>query len=165
MTTPPEPGQKIWEKMKIIINESQYNRLLKEEVDVRLVKNITNLTDYILSVIGDKERFYKQSEIDILDYDDETIVIAVNNDELTFIFDNELDEAPYYRPGTYEDPPEGSDGIWILKPLKLKYEKEFDGEMITVYDGKDFTKFVEKLPSWLDEEIQNIFRKNWEDRY
>ena len=151
--------------MKLIINESQYNRLLKEEVDNRLVKNITNLTDYILSVLNDKERYHKQHEIDVLDYDGETIVIAVNNDELTFLFDNKLDEAPYYDPGDYYNPPEGSDGVWHLVPVKLKYEKEFDGEMITVYNGKDFTKFVEKLPDWLDNEIQDIYRKRWNDGY
>ena len=151
--------------MKLIINESQYNRLLKEEVDGRLVKNITNLTDYILSVLNDKEKYHKQHEIDVLDYDGEIIVIGVNNDELTFLFNHELEETPYFRAGTYEDPPEGSDGIWRLEPIKLKYEKEFDGEMITVYNGKDFTKFVEKLPEWLDNEIQDIYRKRWNDEY
>ena len=151
--------------MKIIISETQYNRLIEsEEINPRLVKNISNLVDYILSVMNDKELYHKQSDIDVIDYDDEQIVIAYKDDTLTFTFDNSMDETPYYRPGTYEDPPEGSDGYWILEPIHLKYEKDFDGESILVYDGKDFTKFVEKLPNWLDEDIQDIFRKRYEDR-
>ena len=152
--------------MKIVISETQYNRLIESsDVDHRIVKNLTNLVEYITSVMNDKELYNKQSDIDVIDYDGEMIVIAFKDDTLTFTFNSSMDEAPYYRPGTYEDPPEGSDGYWIFEPVHLKYEKDFDGESITVYSGKDFTRFVMNLPDWLDENIQDIHRKRYEGDY
>lgn len=154
--------------MRILLKEDQYLRLIEnEEVSERLVRNITNLTQHISSVLNNVEEYKKQSDIDVIDYGSDNIVIAYKDETLEFTFDNEIEETPYYTPGTYDDPPEGSDGYWLLIPQHLRYTKDFEGEEVVIYDGKDFTKFVEHLPSWIDDDIQEIYRRNYDsyDRY
>jgi hypothetical protein len=152
--------------MKIIITESQYKHLIENsELDDRIVKNITNLVDYILSEIKTRDDYARSEMVDFHDYDTNQIVVGHGNDVLTFEFDHELEEEPYFIPATHEDPAEGSNGYWNLKSSNLKYEKLFDDEFITVYDGKDFTKFMRDIPNWLNDEIQDQLRERYEDGY
>lgn len=163
MTSLPEPGQKI-KSMKIQISESQLKRLTEdEEVSPRLIVAINNMIDQILTELRTKETYGKSEVVDIHEYNKYEIVIGYGNDVLTFEYDNTLDEAPYYKSGTYEDPPEGSDGYWYLEASTLKYEKLFEDEFITIYEGTDFTRFIKDMPEWLFENIQDLFRKDYGD--
>jgi hypothetical protein len=152
--------------MKFVISESQLKRLTEEEeISPRLIVVINNMVNQILTDLRTKETYKKSEIIDIHEYNNYEIVIGYGNDILTFEYDNTMDEAPYYRPGTYDDPPEGSDGYWHLEAKTLKYEKLFEDDFITVYEGKDFTRFIKDLPEWLFENIQDLLRRNYGDDY
>jgi len=152
--------------MKIQITERQLKYVFEdEEISPRVVRVVNNLVDSILSILVNEKQYRDNEHIELIEYSSDTIVVAFMGEVLTFEFNNSIEESPYYRPGTYEDPPEGSDGYWSFEPSTLKYEKSFGDEFITVYEGKDFTNFIKNIPDWLDYKIQEELRMRYDDDY
>jgi hypothetical protein len=70
-----------------------------------------------------------------------TIIDREYKYELRYEFDLKIISAGYYRPGTYEDPPEGESAEYDFNDMKLTITDIEDGNDNVIYSGEDFSNF------------------------
>jgi hypothetical protein len=70
-----------------------------------------------------------------------TIIDTEYKYELRYEFDLKIISAGYYRPGTYDDPPESEGPEYDFINMKLTITDIEDGNENVIYSGEDFSDF------------------------